>query len=147
VTVTTATTATRTPVEVLGFRELERSLTALGPIVAVREMRGAVRVGVRAIRVRARENLESHGLARSGALARRLIARVQTRSRQLSIVGQVFPARRTFYGMFAEFGTVHQPPTPWLRPAADDVGPSIPAMMVAQLRRRLAKIAADARHG
>jgi HK97 gp10 family phage protein len=61
-------------------------------------------------------------------------------------VVQVGPTHRAFYGLFQEFGTAHNPPHPFMRPAWDEVGPQIPGMIrddltqeIEKARKRLAK--------
>jgi HK97 gp10 family phage protein len=40
----------------------------------------------------------------------------------------VAPSRHSFYGMFAEFGTSHQPAHPWMRPSFEAAAPEAIAM-------------------
>lgn len=64
-------------------------------------------------------------------------------------VVHVGPTHRGFYGLFGEFGTVHHPPHPFMRPAWDALAPSMGDMIrdtlaeeIEKARQRLARKAA-----
>jgi HK97 gp10 family phage protein len=61
-------------------------------------------------------------------------------------VVQVGPTHRAFYGLFGEFGTSHHPPHPFMRPAWDELAPSMVQMIgdtlaeeIEKARKRLAR--------
>lgn len=118
-----------------GLRELSKVLEKLPKQIGQRVALKALRAGGRVFAKEAASNVpvRSGGgakLTKKGGsklrlpgLLKKSIRVVRNRDaekrRGTSFVVSVGPSREAFYGMFREFGTVHIPKRPWLRPAFD----------------------------
>jgi HK97 gp10 family phage protein len=110
-------------VKIDGLDDLERKLKDLGPKLAKRGLRKAL--------ADAGEVMKEAQIARApvgpgtgdhpgGNLRETISAVVKASPTNEEGTVVVAPTRHGFYGMFAEFGTSHQPAKPWMTPAFDE---------------------------
>lgn len=101
-----------------GGPELEAALKDLGNEVAGKLGENAVRAGVRVIANRARQT--SAFFDRSGETRRsfRVLRQIDRKTGERT----AYAGSNYFVARFLEFGTVHMPARPSLRPAADEAG-------------------------
>ena len=112
--------------QLTGAKEFEQMLKALPPAVSSRVGQDAVRAGARVIAKRMRENIRGRGLILSG----RMLASVKVTDGDKVVGARVaYAGSASFYARFSEFGTSHQSPAAWARPAVDEAaGAAIDAM-------------------
>lgn len=142
--------AGRSSFEVEGFKELDRALKELGGREAKKIARKAVRVAAKPVQAAARANapVEDGRLRRSISIrvdflgpkrtmasalvyvSSRLGPRPRLTQRRSTVKGSLQAARYSYqigswpsvYGSFVEFGTMREPPRPFLRPAWQSQG-------------------------
>lgn len=121
-----------------GFDELEAELKGLGRD-AEKVLRAGVRAGAVRLRKAAQANLEPH--RDSGQLSESLKVSTRINRSKRSVVAKVRNTNETFYGMFLEFGTIHQQPHKWFTRAFRDNHREILNVDVAgRMRKRIAAI-------
>lgn len=127
--------------EVVGMDELLRKLDALPSKLGTKKniIARSLRKGGELVRAR----MADLAPYESGTLQESIMITVveQTAEGALARIG---PSRKGFYGMFPEFGTVHQSPDPFMRPAFDEkrdqavklIGEELARQIERELRRR-----------
>ena len=106
--------------KVAGFVELENALRKLPEVVAGAFLEQSLReagqpMAASAKRFAPRSDSTRQGGHMADSIAIRKLKNDTTRG--LEATSWVGPDRKHFYGMFSEFGTVHQTARPFLRPA------------------------------
>jgi HK97 gp10 family phage protein len=123
--------------KVEGLRELENMLTQLPDEVAERKLNAAVKPAAELIRDEAirrapveaeyaklKAIAEHTGYGVTGETRPHLVDNIvarpdRSKNREHSITWKIGWKKKTFWGMFLEFGTSKMAARPWLRPAAD----------------------------
>jgi HK97 gp10 family phage protein len=119
--------------EVKGLRELGEAMRTLERDVALKISWQATGAAARVVKKRAQRNIQSSPAVRTGVLLRSVIIKRMPKSerRQLTaehivtVRGRGKRSRKgvlalgASYAHFIEFGTVHMPPEPFLRPALE----------------------------
>ncbi|MBN8749523.1 MAG: HK97 gp10 family phage protein [Variovorax sp.] len=116
-------------IEVKGLRELGERLQAMGEEMATKIARSAT--GAAAGKVKAAAQLKAP--KRTGNLARNIITKRLGKSQTSMTSEHIVTVRRkrtagqkksgeqsAYYGQFVEFGSIHNVPQPFLRPAFDE---------------------------
>ena len=106
----------RTRIE--GARELDQVLAELPKQMRGQVLRRALMAGATIIR----KAMRARAPRAEGKLIKSIAARRDKGAERggASVAVKVGPLARAFYGMFAEFGTSHQPARPWARPAYEE---------------------------
>ena len=116
-------------IEVKGLRELGEKLQAMGEEMATKIARGAT--GAAAAKVKAAAQVKAP--RRTGNLAKNIITKRLGKSQTSLTSEHIVTVRRSrtkgmkkageqsaYYGQFVEFGSIHNTPQPFLRPAFDE---------------------------
>jgi HK97 gp10 family phage protein len=117
--------------EVRGLPELKRELARLSRAVQTRLARNAVMAMARVVAKHARANAP----VETGRLRASIKAKRDRDRAAAATTGRVvaFANASVFYAKFIEFGTAHQPPRAFMRPALDEHGPEIHAKLIENL--------------
>lgn len=149
----------RTTFHVSGFRELEKTLKAMGPEVATKAgnegLRKATNVMRDAVKARApagdqptkrtwRNKDGSQGSADYGRLRQNIRTRKQ-RSKRAHTLRYIVTTGKAFWGRFSEFGTEHEPARPWFKPAIDQVAAEVSKAIKTELAKAIERAARKAR--
>jgi HK97 gp10 family phage protein len=133
-------------VTISGMDEIDRKLRELGPKLARRTMRKALKaageVFVAAQKMRApvgpgRKTGRSQHPAGNLRDSIRSVTRVSARYEEGAVLAG--PTRHAFYAMFQEFGTRHQPSRPFITPAFDESKEAAKDKFIKTLREGLAQ--------
>lgn len=120
-----------------GFEGLQRELREAGQD-APKVIRAGMRAAAVEVRKKAKANLAGH--RDTGELADSLKVSTRLKRATKSVTATVRNTRRTYYGMFLEFGTIKQHPVRWLTRALRDNGPEAYEAAAKRIRARLLKI-------
>jgi HK97 gp10 family phage protein len=125
-------------VKIQGLEELSQKIHEFPDNLLKKGVRNALRAGGevlrQAISSRAPRSVdETHGHT-PGFLADHIGTVVKTSPKNDTGSIQVGPVKKAFYGMFAEFGTKHQPARPFVRPAFEGSAQDALDAFVAKLR-------------
>jgi HK97 gp10 family phage protein len=112
---------------ITGLNELLAAFTALPEAVRVNVLADVCVAGAQVIQAGA----SSRAPRLTGQLASDIRIDVELLSE--GFVAKIGPSKRSFYGLFQERGTVHQPAYPFLKPALDEDGPRAHQAMVQRL--------------
>jgi len=96
-----------------GAREMTATMRRVEHCLTLDAMRENLRLGAEAIRARAAE------MCPRGALPPHMADHIVIQFSDKGLVVFVGPARRFFYALFVEFGTIKMGPHPFIRPAFD----------------------------
>lgn len=106
--------------DVQGLQELLKKLDDLDSLVTSKKLIvRALREGAEPIRLRAQE-LAPDDPTTPGSRVKEAMVTVVTEQTGTGAIALIGPARKAFFGQFAEFGTAHQSAEPFLRPAYDE---------------------------
>src|SRR5262245_16626103 len=123
--------------EITGLDELLAAFTALPEAVRVNVLQDVCLAGAQVIQAGA----SARAPRLTGALAADI--RIDMELIAEGFVAKIGPSKRSFYGLFQEKGTKHQPAYPFLKPALDDDGPRAHQAMV---QRMALGVEAEATH-
>ena len=115
-------------VQILGVEEVERKLKEMAPNIFRKALRDCLNASGSVLQDAAIETApidisgepSPHDPGQLKADIRRKVKLEPSEGIGSVAVG---PSKHSFYGMFAEFGTSHQPARPWLRPAFEFAAP------------------------
>lgn len=136
-------------IEVKGLRELGEKLQAMGEEMATKIARGAT--GAAAAKVKAAAQVKAP--RRTGNLAKNIITKRLGKSQTSLTSEHIVTVRRSrtkgmkkageqsaYYGQFVEFGSIHNTPQPFLRPAFDENVQGAIDTMKSVIADRIAKV-------
>jgi HK97 gp10 family phage protein len=127
----------RAKIVVTGDRKIDRKLRALGPKVANKVVRKALRAGGKVFQAELQRNAPE---GETGELKREIKVRAAKRSRKvgLGITVAVVPLREhedKFYAIFPELGTVDQPAQGYGRRSFDSQKDHVKRLVMDEIRR------------
>lgn len=151
--------ASRSTFHMKGFKDLEKSLKALGPEVATKTGTSAARKATNVMRdaVKDAAPYDSGPTERTwkrkdgsvqtadyGHLKDNIKTR-KTKARKSHTVSFEVSTTKAFWGRFSEFGTEHEGAKPWFKPALDQVAPKVVEALQTELKKAIDKAARRAR--
>ena len=141
---------TRTRTEVKGLRELGAAMKALGNDIGLKIARAATSAAAQPVKKRAIANIIASPSVRTGALKSSVIVKRLGRKESNLTSEHIVTVRgrgkkkkggtrqtEAPHGHLVEFGTVHMPAEPFLRPAFESEKGNALQAMQATLRRRI----------
>lgn len=153
-------------VYISGLNELQvrvqKISDAVGERTASKPVSAALRVNAVHLQKSVKDHLRARGHVKTGTLLNNIIV-AKVKSRQAGVVTYIVTVRRKakkykdnkanqragrvggsykdygplFYARFSEFGTSHEPATPWMRPAFEETKNSLPEEFRGELAKRL----------
>jgi HK97 gp10 family phage protein len=111
-------------IKMSGFEELEKALRKLPEEIAGKVMAQALRDAAKPMEAAAQQeaprssNPGKHGHMADSIKLRKM--KPETGDNDVEITYALGPDGKHFYGLFSEFGTVHQQAQPFMRPAFDE---------------------------
>lgn len=151
--------ASRSTFRMDGFKDLEKTLKALGPEVATKTGAAAARKATNVMRDAVKDAApydpsptertwtKKDGTVSSadyGHLKDNIKTR-KTRARKSHTVSFEVTTGKAFWSRFSEFGTEHEGAKPWFKPALDDVAPKVVETLQTELKKGVEKAARKAR--
>lgn len=149
----------RSTFHVSGFRELEKTLKAMGPQIATKAGNEGLRKATNQLRDIVRANAPkgdqptkrtwrnkdgSQGRADYGRLRQNIKTRKQ-RSKKAHTLRFLLTTTNAFWGRFSEFGTENEPARPWFKPALDQAAGQVSQTIATELRKAIDRAARKAR--
>lgn len=151
--------ASRSTFHVSGFKELEKTLKAMGPQVATKAGNEGLRKATNQLRDIVRANAPvgdqptkrtwrnkdgSQGSADYGRLRQNIKTRKQ-KSKRAYTLRYIVTTGNAFWGRFSENGTENEPARPWFKPAVDKAASEVSQAIATELRKAIDKAARKAR--
>ena len=114
-----------------GFDELDAALAKLPDMLQVELLGLAVAAGAEVLR----DGAERRAPRLTGDLAEGMT--YQLTAHRDGVTASIGPDKDSFYGLFQEFGTSHQPARPFLRPTVDEDGARAVSAIAQKLKEGL----------
>lgn len=123
---------------ITGFDDILNKLEAMegaGTII----MRQGIEAGAKILEDEMKNNIEMHGLIKTGNLYQSIGTKVYSSGTKLMVakIGQFGDAP---YGLYHEFGTSKMPASPWLYPALDSKGYQAKIVTINHIRNEIIMI-------
>lgn len=134
-------------VEITGLEDCERKLHELGPKLATRALKDALQAAGEVFQaaIEARAPYGPHRFAHTnevvyGAIQQNIDVGLQMLVLEDGGMVRVGPDKKVFWAKFCEFGTVHEPARPFIRPAFDESKEDALDAFVKTMADRLPKV-------